>query len=110
MSAEIAKQHCRPCEKGDQSLKGEALASLKKQLDPGWKVVDEHHLEREYSFKNFREALDFTNRIGEVAEAESHHPDIYLGWGKVELKLWTHSVGGLSKNDFILAAKVDAAR
>ena len=110
MTTEFAKQHCKPCKPGAAPLKADAIAKLKKQLDAGWKAVDAHHLEREYTFKNFREALDFTNRVGEVAEQEGHHPDIFLTWGKVGLKLWTHSVGGLSENDFILAAKADAVR
>ena len=110
MTAELAKQHCGPCEQGAPALKGEALGKLQQQLDQAWKVVDEHHLEREYVFRNFREALDFTNRVGEIAEEQGHHPDIFLAWGKVGLKIWTHSIGGLSENDFILAAKVDAAR
>jgi 4a-hydroxytetrahydrobiopterin dehydratase len=110
MTMELASKHCEPCRQGTPALKGEAVAKLRPQLDEGWKVVDEHHLEREYSFRNFREALDFTNRVGELAEKENHHPDIYLTWGKVGLKIWTHSVGGLSENDFILAAKADQAR
>lgn len=109
MTTEFANKHCQPCEQGTAPLKGDALARLRQELDANWKVVDEHHLEKEYAFKNFREALDFTNRVGEAAEQEGHHPDIFLTWGKVGLKLWTHSVGGLSENDFILAAKADAA-
>jgi len=70
-------------------------------------VVDVHHLEKKFKFKNFRQALDLTNQIGERAEAEGHHPDIYLAWGKVELKIWTHKIDGLSESDFIFAAKVD---
>lgn len=91
-------------------MKGEAIKKLKEQIDPEWKVVDEHHLEREFTFKNFKEALDFTNRVGEIAEQEQHHPDIFLSWGKVGVQLWTHSVGGLSENDFVLAAKTDQAK
>jgi 4a-hydroxytetrahydrobiopterin dehydratase len=110
MTTELAKRHCEPCEKGTAPLKGKAIERLKQNLGEGWKVVDEHHLEREYSFKDFREALEFTNRVGEIAEAEGHHPDLFLTWGKVGIKLWTHSLGGLSENDFILAAKADAAQ
>jgi 4a-hydroxytetrahydrobiopterin dehydratase len=64
-------------------------------------------LEKEYKFKNFREALDFTNRVGELAEEQGHHPDIYLAWGKVRLTVWTHKIDGLSESDFVLAAKAD---
>jgi len=70
-------------------------------------VVREHHLEKEYSFPDFRQALDFTVRLGGVAEAEGHHPDIYLAWGKVRLQIWTHKIDGLTESDFILAAKAD---
>ena len=80
---------------------------LSNQLDPNWKVVDQHHLEREYRFSNFREGLTFTVAIGELAEAQGHHPDIYLAWGKVKLTLWTHKIDGLTESDFIFAAKVD---
>lgn len=75
-------------------------------LKGDWKVVNEHHLEKEYQFKDFKEALDFTNQIGALAEEEGHHPDIHLGWGKVRIALWTHKINGLSENDFILAAKI----
>jgi 4a-hydroxytetrahydrobiopterin dehydratase len=70
-------------------------------------VVEGHHLDREYRFHDFREALAFTNAVGEIAEAEGHHPDIHLAWGLVRITLWTHKIGGLSENDFVLAAKVD---
>ena len=88
-------------------LKGDALQKFSAQLGGDWKVVNEHHLEREFKFKNFREALDFTNKIGELAEGQNHHPDIYLAWGKVKLTLWTHKIDGLTEGDFVFAAKVD---
>jgi 4a-hydroxytetrahydrobiopterin dehydratase len=91
-------------------LKGRGLDELAAQLGGGWKVVAEHHIEKEYSFHNFREALDFTNRVGELAESQGHHPDIYLAWGKVMLTLWTHKADGLTESDFVLAAKVDHLR
>jgi 4a-hydroxytetrahydrobiopterin dehydratase len=92
---------------GTPPLKGEALAKLLEELGGGWRVVDEHHLEKEYKFQDFQQALQFTNRVGETAEAEGHHPDIYLTWGKVKLLVWTHKIDGLSESDFILAAKAD---
>ncbi|HLP77840.1 MAG TPA: 4a-hydroxytetrahydrobiopterin dehydratase [Candidatus Paceibacterota bacterium] len=110
MKTELVKQKCRPCSLGAEPLKGQAIAQLTEDLGNDWKVLGEHHLEKEYSFRNFKEALDFTNRVGAIAEEEGHHPDIFLGWGKVKLELWTHSIGGLTESDFILAAKVDAAR
>ena len=78
-------------------------------LGGGWRVVDEHHLEKAYAFDDFRQALDFTNRVGEIAEAEGHHPDVHLGWGRVKLTIWTHKIDGLTESDFILAAHADEA-
>jgi len=104
---DLANEHCKACNKTTAPLTGEALTDLHQQLDGNWQIIDEHHLEREYLFDNFRDALVFTNRVGDVAESENHHPDIYLTYGKVGLKLWTHNIDGLSENDFILAAKVD---
>jgi len=109
MKTELTAKKCRPCKEDTPPLKGEAIKKLQQELGDHWKVIGEHHLEKEYSFKNFREALDFTNRVGAIAEQEQHHPDIFLGWGKVKLDLWTHNIGGLSENDFILAAKADAS-
>jgi 4a-hydroxytetrahydrobiopterin dehydratase len=105
--SDLANRKCEPCEAGFPALKGEELRRLYGQLE-GWTVVNEHHLEKEYRFKDFADALAFVNRLGAAAEAEGHHPDIFLTWGKVGVTLWTHSVGGLSENDFILAAKADA--
>ena len=107
MTNELAKKKCIPCRGGVLPLKGENLANLHKQLNSKWIVVNEHHLEKEYTFKNFRQALAFTNQIGDLAEAEGHHPDIYLAWGKVKLMVWTHKINGLTESDFIFAAKVD---
>lgn len=107
---ELTTRNCEPCEAGTPALKGEEMRRFYAQIDGNWTVVNEHHLEREYRFKDFREALGFVNRVGEVAEAEGHHPDIFLTWGKVRITLWTHSIGGLSENDFIVAAKIDGLR
>ena len=104
---ELAEKKCAPCDGGTPALKGQELQTLALKLGGGWQVVDEHHLEKEYKFKDFREALDFTNKVGELAEKIGHHPDIYLAWGKVKLTVWTHSAGGLTENDFIFAAKVN---
>lgn len=104
---DLAQMECVPCQGGMAPLQGNELAQLAGQLREGWQVVDEHHLERDYEFKNFREALDFTNRVGALAEQVNHHPDIYLAWGKVKLTLWTHTIDGLTESDFVFAAKVD---
>jgi 4a-hydroxytetrahydrobiopterin dehydratase len=103
----LAQKDCVPCKGGVPKLQGEQLASLARQLPQGWQVVGEHHLEKEFEFKDFREALQFTNRVGELAEAQGHHPDIYLAWGKVKLTIWTHKIDGLTESDFIMAAKAD---
>jgi len=102
----LAEKHCVPCRGGVPPLKGEPLEALKAQV-PGWQVVNDHHLTKAFTFPDFRSALDFVNKIGAVAEAEGHHPDLYLAWGKVEVKTWTHKIDGLTESDFILAAKVD---
>lgn len=90
-------------------MKGAQLEELHRQLaEPNaWQVIDEHHLLRPYKFPDFKSALAFVNRVGALAEEQGHHPDILLAWGKVEITLWTHAVGGLTESDFILAAKVD---
>ena len=106
MSA-LAEKECVPCKGGVPPLKGQDLAKFKTQLNGGWQVVQEHHLEKEYPFKDFRQALDFTNKVGELAESQGHHPDIFLAWGKVRLTIWTHKIDGLTESDFVLAAKAD---
>ena len=88
-------------------MKGQALQPLLQQLDQGWRLVEEHHLEKEFTFPDFQTALDFTNRAGAIAEAEKHHPDLLLSWGKVKVTIWTHKIDGLAENDFVLAAKIE---
>jgi len=87
-------------------LKGEQLAAFESQVE-GWEVVEEHHIAKTFRFRNFREALQFVNRVGELAEEQGHHPDIFLAWGKAEITIWTHKINGLTESDFILAAKID---
>ena len=106
--SELAKKECIPCKGGVPPLEGNELTTLLEKLGGDWQAIDEHHLEKEYKFKNFREALDFTNRVGELAEEQGHHPDIYLAWGKVKITIWTHKIDGLTESDFIFAAKADA--
>ena len=96
-------------EQNATALKGEELRRHYSRLHD-WTLINEHHLEKEYRFPDFREALAFVNRLGEVAEREGHHPDIFLTWGKVKVTLWTHSVGGLSEKDFALATEADGVR
>ena len=103
----LAQETCIPCRGGVPPLKGEELDALQEKLGNGWQIINEHHLEKEYIFADFIQALDFTVKVGEVAENQDHHPDIYLAWGKVKLTIWTHKIDGLTESDFILAAKAD---
>ena len=103
---DLKKSHCKPCEDKSAHLMANEMSDLLKQV-PKWELREWHHLYRKFEFKNFKEALEFVNKVGAIAEDEGHHPDICFGWGKVEITLFTHSVDGLSENDFILAPKID---
>ncbi len=103
---ELSDKKCVPCTTDTPALEGTELASLHRQI-PGWELVDGHHLKRAFRFRNFREALDFVNRVGGLAEDQGHHPDFAFGWGWAEITIYTHRIDGLTENDFILAAKVD---
>jgi 4a-hydroxytetrahydrobiopterin dehydratase len=105
--AGLAEKECVPCKGGTPPLAEPDLSRLGRDLKPGWNVVNGHHLEREFTFSNFREALNFTNETGELAERQNHHPDIFLAWGKVKVTIWTHKIDGLTESDFVLAAKID---
>ncbi len=102
----LAQKQCKPCTGTVPALQGEELARLQSQLQ-GWQVVGGHHLQKMFAFPDFLSALAFVNRVGALAEKEGHHPDIYLAWGRVEAKIWTHKIDGLTESDFILAAKID---
>jgi 4a-hydroxytetrahydrobiopterin dehydratase len=104
--SDLASETCVPCKGGVPALRGQALHDLSHQL-PNWKVVDEHHIARAFTFPDFQTALDFVNKVGAIAEEQGHHPDILLTWGKTEITIWTHKVNGLTESDFILAAKID---
>lgn len=105
---DFANKHCVPCEGGTPPLSEEKEEKFLKDI-PGWQIVRDgtHRLRRQFKFKDFKEALVFVNKVGEIAEAEQHHPDICFTWGKVQIDLFTHAVGGLSENDFILASKIN---
>ena len=105
--SDLAKKNCIPCKGGIAPLKGTKLDDLLEKLKNDWKIIKAHHLEKEFSFKNFKEALDFTVKVGELAENQDHHPDIFLTWGKVKVTIWTHKIDGLTESDFIFAAKAD---
>jgi len=102
----LADKKCIPCSGGVPPLRGGQLEKLAKEL-PDWKVVGEHHLERSYSFPDFKSALDFVVRAGAVAEEQGHHPDLELSWGRVGVRIFTHKIDGLTESDFILGAKIE---
>lgn len=106
-TCDLTNRHCTPCRGGVPPLKGAELQKWLAELGGDWQTVDEHHLTRAFVFPDFRRALAFTNRIGEVAEQMGHHPDIELGWGRVGVRIYTHKIDGLADADFILAAKID---
>ncbi|HEX4952165.1 MAG TPA: 4a-hydroxytetrahydrobiopterin dehydratase [Thermoanaerobaculia bacterium] len=105
--SQLAEKACIPCRGGVPPLAGAELERLVAELGGGWQVVAGHHLEKEFRFKNFREALAFTNRVGELAEEVNHHPDLTLAWGRAKVTIWTHKIDGLTESDFVFAAKVD---
>ena len=104
--SELASRQCVPCRGGVPPLKGQELTNLLSKLDK-WEVIDEHHLRKNFKFTDFREAQEFVNRVGKLAEQQGHHPDICFGWGRAEITIWTHKIDGLTESDFILAAKID---
>lgn len=104
----LTKKHCIPCESGDPPLPDVEEDKLKAEVS-GWSLLrdGEHKLRRQFKFKDFMEAIDFVNKVAKIAEGEGHHPDIYIFYNKVQLDLFTHAVGGLSENDFIMASKIN---
>lgn len=106
--SELVEKSCTPCRAGTPKLEPAKIDEYLRALS-GWTVVDGHHLSKTFGFPDFESALEWTNIIGAIAEKEKHHPDIRLSWGKVGVEIWTHKIGGLSENDFILAAKIDEA-
>ncbi len=102
----LTDRTCQPCESGGGKLTAGKIKTRMKQLPGGWKVPGARQLEKSFKFPDFKTALDFTNRVGAIAEEQGHHPDIFLTYGKVRLQISTHSAGGLTDNDFILAAKI----
>jgi len=104
----LADKTCVPCRGGVPPLTAEQIKPLASQVNQ-WSVVDNHHIEKEFRFSDFKAALDFVNRVGSIAEDQGHHPDIFLAWGKAQVKIWTHKIDGLTESDFILAAKIDKA-
>lgn len=103
----LSQKHCVPCEGDVEPLKGDQLGQYLNKLDTKWEVLDEKKIKSKFEFKDFNEAIKFVNKVAEIAEQEQHHPDLHIYYNKVKIVLWTHSIGGLSVNDFILAAKIN---
>ncbi|MFW6447997.1 MAG: 4a-hydroxytetrahydrobiopterin dehydratase [Halobacteriota archaeon] len=108
MAQSLADEPCEACTSDDDPLTESEYAPYLAELDQDvWEVVDDHHLEATYAFDDFRGALEFAYDVGELAEAEWHHPDIHLSWGEVGIEMWTHKIDGLHKTDFVMAARMD---
>jgi 4a-hydroxytetrahydrobiopterin dehydratase len=105
----LADKACIPCRGGVPPIEETRAQELLAELARGWQINKDGHLERLYTFSDFAGALDFVNKVGAVAEAEGHHPDLHLAWGKCRVEIWTHKINGLTESDFYLAAKSDRA-
>ena len=109
----LARRRCIPCEGGVPPLSDDRARALLEQLGPGWELRrtrGHDELVKTFRFADFMEAVGFVNDVTPVAEGEGHHPDLLVAWGRVEVRLWTHVAGGLTDNDFIVAAKIDELR
>ena len=105
----LADKQCIPCRGGVPPLDSARATELLAELGGGWTLNAAGHLERQFDFKNFVEALAFANRVGNIAEEQAHHPDLYVAWGKCRVEIWTHKISGLTESDFYLAAKISRA-
>jgi 4a-hydroxytetrahydrobiopterin dehydratase len=104
---ELKEKHCIPCEEGTEPLNEEQIIKLKKKLVIGWQISENSKLQKKFPFENFKRGMAFAQDIAVIAENENHHPDICIHYTEVEVELSTHAIGGLSENDFIMAAKID---
>lgn len=108
MASGLADEPCEACTSEDEPLTEAEYSEYLAEIDTDvWKVIDDHHLEGTYEFEDFRDAMDFTYEVGELAEEEWHHPDLHLSWGEVVVEIWTHKIDGLHKTDFVMAARMD---
>ncbi len=105
MSNDLSDQHCTPCKGGIPPMNAEEIQKHIQCL-PGWNVINNHHLEKTFRFKKYNQTMQFVNSVAQIAESENHHPEMHVSYGKVQIEIFTHAVGGLSQNDFILAAKI----
>jgi 4a-hydroxytetrahydrobiopterin dehydratase len=103
----LAERECIPCRGTTAPLTGAPLKELLEKLGGGWQVLEEQRLEKDFRFPDFKSALAFANKVGELAERVNHHPDVTISWGQTKVVIWTHKIGGLSDADFVFAAKVD---
>lgn len=103
----LKEKHCVPCEEGTQPLTAEDIQHFKQKVDDKWQVLNSKKIKKEYPFDNFKQGMAFAQEVGEIAENENHHPDLCIHYDSVEVELSTHKIGGLSANDFIVAAKID---
>lgn len=104
--SDLANKKCLPCEIGGPSMPLEEAKNLLQELD-SWEINNQGHLYKKFKFEDYKSALEFVNKVSEIAESEGHHPNVSFTWGLVEIELWAHAVKGLSENDFILASKID---
>ena len=103
----LLNKKCVPCEGGTLALRNDEIQKYISELQQPWKVLDNKKITHTFTFKNFKSAMQFTNAVSDIAENEGHHPDIHIFYNKVQIDLWTHAIGGLSENDFIVAAKIE---
>ena len=103
----LSEHACIPCQGGVPPLSSEEIKRFLEKLEGDWHLNDHGHLEKSYVFKNFIDAMSFSNRISQIAEKEGHHPDLFISWGKCRVEIWTHKVNGLTESDFYLAAKIE---
>ena len=105
---DLVNRSCVPCQGGMSPLDQVLTQNLLSELNAGWIINEAGHLYKTYAFRNFMEAMDFANKIAEVAEKELHHPNVTIAWGECSLEIWTHKIFGLTESDFVLAAKIEA--
>jgi 4a-hydroxytetrahydrobiopterin dehydratase len=103
----LKEKKCKPCSGEETPLKGNDVKEFLNELKGDWKSVDDKKIRNTFPFENFKQGIDFVNKVAELAEEEEHHPDVCIHYKEVEVEISTHAIGGLSENDFILAAKID---